>query len=158
MSTAAFGIELIVVVGNGGIWTIQLSSSTTAAFELVQMSSFSTPAIELIQKPSFGTAAIRRIKLGLFSPFSYSDCPLLCCCDRRAPSPPHCFFSSSASSLPVASFSILRFILPCSLPLRPAPRRPIPSYSLHLLVVFSLFQVTPLAQCSPDVLNISLNI
>ena len=58
----------ITVVWNGGIWTIQLPSSTTAAFELVQMSSFSTPAIELIQKPAFPTAAFGLIYLGLFLP------------------------------------------------------------------------------------------
>ena len=74
-STAALRIEVIAVVGNGGFWTIQLSSSTTAAFELVQMPSFTTPAIELIQKPSFGTAAIGRIISRAFFPFSYSDCP-----------------------------------------------------------------------------------
>ena len=75
MSTAAFGIELIVVVENGGFWTIQLSSSTTAAFELVQMSSFTTPAIELIQKPTFQTPAFGSVISRAFFPFSYSDCP-----------------------------------------------------------------------------------
>ena len=126
----AFGIDVIAVVGNGGFWTIQLPLSTTAAFELVQMPSFSTPTIELIQKPSFGTAAIGSVILGLFPPFP---------------------FPIALSSLPVASFSIFRFILPCSLPLRLVHRRrPIPSYSLHLLAVVSQFQVTPLAQCSPD--------
>ena len=136
-STAAFGIELIAVVGKGGFWTIQLQSSTTAAFELVQMPSFTTPTIELIQKPAFPTPAIGRLYLGLFSPFPI---PIALSSAARAPSPPHCFFSSSASSLPVASFSIFLFILPCSLPLRPVPRRrPIPSSSLHLLAVFSLF-------------------
>ena len=59
----------IAVIGNGGIWTIQLPSSTTAAFELVQMSSFSTPAIELIQKSAFPTAAFGLIYLGLFLPY-----------------------------------------------------------------------------------------
>ena len=129
-STAPFGIDVIAVVGNGGFWTIQLPSSTTAAFELVQMSSFTTPAIELIQKPTFPTAAFGSVLLGLFSPF---------------------LIPIALSSLPVASFSIFRLILPCSLPLRPVPRRrPIPAYSLHLLAVLSQFQVTPLAQCSPD--------
>ena len=68
-STAAFGIELIAVVGNGGIWTIQLPSSTTAAFELVQMSSFTTPAIELIQKPAFRTPAFGSVISRAFFPF-----------------------------------------------------------------------------------------
>ena len=75
MSTTAFGIDLIAVVGNGGFWTIQLPSSTTAAFELVQMSSFTTPAIELIKKPAFRTPAFGSVISRAFFPFSYSNCP-----------------------------------------------------------------------------------
>ena len=71
-STAAFGIELIAVVGNGGFWTIQLLSSTTAAFE---MPSFTTPAIELIQKPAFPTSAFGSVISRAFFSSSYSDCP-----------------------------------------------------------------------------------
>ena len=74
-SMAAFEIELIAVVGNDGFWTIQLPSSTTAAFELVQMPSFTTPVIKLIQKPAFRTPAFGSVISRAFFPFSYSDCP-----------------------------------------------------------------------------------
>ena len=128
------------------------------------MPSFTTAVIELIQMPAFRTAAIGWVKL--IGPRAFF--PIL---PFRLPSPlllrSSCPFSPSllllffffffSSGRLLLHFPLHLALLPPS-PVGAVARRPIPSSSLHLLADFSLFQVTPLAQCSPDVLNLSLNI
>ena len=70
-----------------------MSSSTTAAFELVQMSSFSTAAFKLIQMPSFRTAAIGSLSFRARAFFPNS--------------PPSAFFSPSPPSAPVAPSGLI---------------------------------------------------
>ena len=135
-STAAFGIELIAVVGNGGFWTIQLLSSTTAAFEML---SFTTPAIELIQKPAFPTSAFGSVISRAFFPSSYSDCPS----DAAIVVPlllrSSCPFSPSLLLLFFCFFSSSRLLLHFPLPLHLAllPPSPAGASSSPDSVVFS---------------------
>ena len=135
------------------------------AFELIQMSSFSTAAIELIQKPSFRTATIGWVKLlgaRAFFPIFLFRLPSPLLLRSSCPFSPSLlllffFFFFFSSGRLLLHFPLHLALLPSS-PAGAVARRPIPSSSLHLLASFSLFQITPLAQCSPDVLNLSLNI
>ena len=135
-STTAFGIESIVVVRNGGFWTIQLPSSTTAAFELVQMPSFTMPAIELIQKPAFPTPTFGSVISRAFFPFSYSDCPsavaIVPLLLRSS-----CPFSPSLLLLFFCFFSSSRLLLHFPLHLALLPPSPADASSSPDSVVFS---------------------
>ena len=136
-STTAFGIESIAVVRNGGFWTIQLPSSTTAAFELVQMPSFTTPAIELIQKPAFPTPTFGSVISRAFFPFSYSDCPSAVAIVVPLLLRSSCPFSPSLLLLFFCFFSSSRLLLHFPLHLALLPPSPAGASSSPDSVVFS---------------------